>query len=64
MGKIDRQRALELQNCPYAARESSTGRQSPPRDYLTGTIAIWLGDNGPLSEKGRAARQSWHDQRN
>lgn len=59
--KIDRQKALELQNRPYRARESSTGRTSPPRDYLTGTIDIWLGDKGPLSDKGLASWEAWRN---
>ena len=45
-GKIDKARALELQNRRFAAREQSTDRLSPPRGYLTGTIELWL--SGPL----------------
>jgi len=55
--RIDRATALELQNRRYASPESSTGRNGPPRDYLTRTIEIWL--SGPLSEHGRAAREAW-----
>lgn len=49
-GRIDKARALQLQNRRYASREASTGRCTPPRDYLTKTIEIWLA--GPLKGRG------------
>ena len=58
--RINKEQALALQSRRFAAPEGHTGRLSPPKEYLTATIEIWLA--GPLSERGRAAQIKFREQ--